>query len=203
MPVLVRLEPADMAAMARRANSFLAPEGAQAWYSNDIPKLLEEIAELRKEQHEARDCFGDQTDDPLPVVAQRWQETSTGIWEKAQVKKLRQEIGQLKAELDIASAKLVQAQETILAKTDSNGKLVAELASVGERLQNVKANHAVQVQQEADKRIELEQRLALADAEIKRLAGLSERNTQILTAQAQELKAEVREALQRALELVG
>lgn len=198
----VRLEPADLAAMAKRANTFLTPDGAQAWYGNDIPKLLQELALMRTEQHQARDYFGDHSDDPLPVVAERWQATSTGLYEKAQVKKLREQIKQLQGELAAALNSLQDAQSDVVAKIDTNARLVSELASLGDRFATLKANYAIQSEQEAAQRSELEQRLATAETEIKRLSGLTERNTQMVTAQVAEERARIREAAEQLLALV-
>ena len=198
----VRLEPADLAAMATRANSFLTPDGAQAWYGNDIPKLLQELALMRAEQHEARDKFGDHSDDPLPVVAQRWQETSTGLWEKAQVKKLRDQIRQLQDELAGALNSLQEAQADVEAKTITNNRLVGELGDLGNQIHAIHQQaHATAAQEEA-KRASLSEHLDLAETEIKRLSGLIERNTMLVTAQAAEEKARIREAAEQLLALV-
>jgi chromosome segregation ATPase len=197
----VRLEPADLAAMATRANQFLTPDGAQAWYGNDIPKLLQELALMRAEHHEARDCFGDASDDPLPVVAQRWQETATGLWEKAQVKKLRDEIKLLKAELADAVGALQDAQADVQAKAETNAKLTMDLGDLGNQINAIHQQAHALGAQEAAQRAELQERLDGAEREIKRLAGLAERNTQIVTAQAQEEKARIREAAIQLLEL--
>jgi len=198
----VRLEPADLAAMATRANTFLTPDGAQAWYGNDIPKLLQELAVMRAEQHEARDKFGDHSDDPLPVVAERWQETSTGLWEKAQVKKLRDQIKVLQEELADAVAALQDAQADVQAKTETNTKLMTDLGDLGNQIHAIHQQAHATAAQEAAQRAELEAKLTAADGEITRLAGLAERNTMLVTAQAAEEKARIREAAEQLLALV-
>jgi len=97
-------EDADLAAMNLRAKSPLTSEGAEAWYRNDIPWLLQEIVFLRSEIASAREWFyADSASNPGDVsvteAAYWWQQNVTGIWEKAQVRKLKDSISDLRAQI--------------------------------------------------------------------------------------------------------
>lgn len=100
----VRLQHADLAQMATRLNSLLTPEGAQAWYSHDVAELLQEVVALRQDLHDVRACLAQEMPEAedeslmLGVAIAQWKECATGIYEKAQFKKLRAEVADLRRE---------------------------------------------------------------------------------------------------------
>lgn len=117
MTVAVRLEPADLAAMATRANTYLTDDGARAWYRNDVPHLIQEVVALRQEIEDVRSSLRNdagrdlaESDAPLTEWLEPWKAQVTGLWEKAQVKKLRQELADAKQALT-AKTDLVQVRE--------------------------------------------------------------------------------------------
>ena len=80
----VRPGPPELAEIARRAQRTLTAEGAQAWYGNDVPCLLQEIILLRNERERVYEHIGLVWDDTRNIEGDldRWIAERTGAWEK-------------------------------------------------------------------------------------------------------------------------
>jgi hypothetical protein len=95
-----RLNDANLAEIARRIGSPMNDDGLRAWYRQDGGALLEEVFALRRERAAGMAIFAqnppieglDQAT-PLPEVAsqlaQLWTEQQQGVWQKAEVKRIR------------------------------------------------------------------------------------------------------------------
>jgi chromosome segregation ATPase len=114
----VRLGDADLASMAKRLTVILTDEGAHAWYKHDVAELLQEIVAMRQERAHAIASFREHdplrdVPDNLPSIAAAWRESVTGLWEKAQVKKLRAETTLARNETAELADELAKARDTI------------------------------------------------------------------------------------------
>ena len=205
----VRPGDADLAAMSRRLNSYLSPEGADAWYRNDVAWLLQEVAFLRSEVARTRHWFyetsggeGPGDEASLTDVAYWWQQNATGIWEKQQVKKLKDahsiarmdlakandELDQLKRDRDQIKAMWVESEERnreIQAEYDNfKTDMVKEMTLVLGRLSDMD-DVVAQLRREL-----LEERAA------------GERNSNMTNAMVGERFGQVRELLEKAIKLL-
>jgi len=195
---------ADLAAMNVRANSLLTAEGAEAWYRNDIPWLLQEVAFLRSEIESARQWFYETSGDnpgniPLTEAAYWWQQNVTGIWEKQQVRKLRDQIAELKSQMMDQEAKtdglaLVLNNETVLRQEAE--RLAADLR---QKYDLFNADVARDTTALITRITELDDVIAQLRNELNAERQAGERNMNMTQALVDEKVNKVREALQAAL----
>jgi len=129
----MRIDQTDLVAMARRANTLLTDEGAKNWYQTDVRRLLNEVVALRNERAEALQSFqsfmSEQFDEAADLVrvAELWREHASGLWEKAQVKKLR-------AQLDEAKIEVANAERMLELLQDKHAQTSIELTKSQEEI---------------------------------------------------------------------
>lgn len=205
----VRPADADLAAMSKRANSPLSPEGAEAWYRTDIAWLLQEVVYLRSEIADARRQFhainqadAPDEDTPLPRVAEWWQGHASGIWERAQTKRLKDQLAEQKRGID-------EAHETIRALLVGMEQSDAEHEQTVSALQNAQAEYAQAEHNYAAVEAMLKTRLTDMDTVVAQLRmeldaerKAGERNSQMTEALVGERFGQVRELLQKAIGLL-
>lgn len=118
----VRPGPPELAEINRRAQRTLTAEGAQAWYQNDVPYLLMEIAILRSERERVYNHIGLVWDETRKIEddLDSWIAERTGAWEKAQYRRLknanevlRQARDQLEVERDWLKSEMENEKGTL------------------------------------------------------------------------------------------
>jgi chromosome segregation ATPase len=205
----VRLDAPDLAAMARRASTLLTDDGARSWYRNDVTRLLQEITALRTERAEAAQSFqawmAEEYDESayLPALAERWREHATGLWEKAQVKKLKAERDEAKADSARTAAELEALREEYSRSERQVGMLSAALTEMTTRLEQTQAEaraklgeHLARIAQYEERERDLQAQLEAASADCQ-VRVMSE-----VTAH-EALKTAAREHMTHALEALG
>ena len=208
MATFVRPSDADLAAMTRRITGPLTPDGAEAWYRNDAAWLIQEVVYLRSELADARESFyGDATDHPgdnarLEDVAAWWREHVTGIWEKAQVKKLKDALVQSersagKLEGDLADAqRLLHEEQALRADADR------EIVEVNQSRQQDKQAFAQSTGSLMARITQLDDVIAQLRRELEEERKAGERNSTMTEALVGQKFGQVRELLQKAIELL-
>lgn len=140
---VVRPDAHTLETMMQRVNSRLSPEGAEAWYRNDVPALVDEVVRLRQERDVALDAF--QRDMPEPLdrdlalgqVAERWRGEASGFWQKAQTKKLREEANGLRYQLADAKADHLQAVSDLAALKEQHAAQTQMLIAEREHVSRI------------------------------------------------------------------
>lgn len=205
----VRPGDADLAAMSRRLNSYLSPEGADAWYRNDVAWLLQEVAILRADLANARQWFyetsngeGPGPEAPLQDVAYWWQQNATGIWEKAQFKKLKDATA-------IAKLEAVQAQanvERIEKDRDSIKGMWVEAEehakTVQQEYDEFKASMVKDMGAVLERLANMDDVVAQLRRELVEERSAGERNTNMVNEMVGERFGQVRELLEQAIKLL-
>ena len=110
MTTATRLTDAEGSEIVRRFNMPMTDEGYRAWYRNDVKKLLDEVMALRHERATAMGIFA--ANPPLEGVdknldmgevanhlAQLWTEQQEGLWQRAEVKRIRESLATTKITL--------------------------------------------------------------------------------------------------------
>jgi hypothetical protein len=198
----------DMAAMRERLGLRLSPDGAFNHYYNDVAALLREVQRLQEEADLARACFiedGVVAPDSASLYdyAVRWKNEATGFWEKAQTKKLRDELRDTRSHLIDSEAmvdqftKLLEEARTEIdaLKEQSDGQIDALFR------QEADFNKLLQAEQAAQ--IDLHDKVAKLETA---LVDCSTRCEQVLAmAQAQHAAKvdEAREALDAAMQALA
>jgi hypothetical protein len=177
----MRIDHADLVAMARRANTVLTDEGAKNWYQTDVRRLLNEIVALRTERSEALQSFqafmqGEYDEgECLQDVAERWRETASGLWEKAQVKKLKAQLDEAKADAQNADRVLELLQDNYSAMSIELTRTKDEVAGLQRRLREQAEMHEAaaaaqleRIREFGELTSQLEQKLVDVEAEMQR-----------------------------------
>jgi hypothetical protein len=152
---LTRLPDSDLSEIARRLNTPLNDDGYRVWYRHDVTDLLQEVMSLRRERAQAMAILGanppleglEQTT-PLSDVATRlaelWKEHQQGVWQRAEVKRIREELATTK--LDLAAGR--QDREE---KTERIAELAEQVAQLEAKLVDTVADGqlALRLSQEA------------------------------------------------------
>ena len=205
----VRPQDADLAAMAKRISGPLTPDGAEAWYRNDCAWLLQEVSLMRSEMADARewlladagaDAPGD--DATLQELASWWQQHATGIWEKAQVKKLKADLSDAHKRLVELDAMLVSQQSQMAAVehaiVDAQETHDAELAA----MRADKKLLADELGRLMQRMVEIDDAADTVRAELAAERAAAERNSQMSEALMGERFSKVRELLNQAITLL-
>lgn len=207
----IRLGPADLAEIARRLSKadLMSPEGARAWYSHDVGTLLQEVTALRIDAEDARarlmvDCVG-LSPEPMSLgeLADFWKAQATGIYEKAQVKKLREQINDLKAELDQLRFALQSAHDHAAATITAREQEHAEYEEKIKALQFTLDTHIQLLSAETVRVDELSAENEKLRREADDAANDTMRAVMTATTETETLKAEVRTLLMSALEALA
>ena len=205
----VRPQDADLAAMAKRISGPLTPDGAEAWYRNDCAWLLQEVSLMRSEMADAREWFLENGGSPKPTddaslmaLAAWWQEHVTGIWEKAQVKKLKADLSDAHKRLVELDAMLVSQQSQMAAVehaiVDAQETHDAELAA----MRADKKLLADELGRLMQRMVEIDDAADTVRAELAAERAAAERNSQMSEALMGERFSKVRELLNQAITLL-
>lgn len=200
----VRLEPYDLAQMATRLQVMLTPEGAQAWYAHDVGELLKEVTLLRQEIDAAKDSLGrsvlSEPSDDLIELSEQWKASVSGLWEKAQFKKLRSDNAALSVEVAQLEQNLELAIQAHLAHEQVSAEETNALIDKIQNLEDALADAAADAERFKDAaRLALEERIAAETA----TAAAERSSTEQALAyalQIEDLKASYRTALQALIE---
>jgi len=199
----VRLGPPELAEISNRLQIKLTPEGYEAWYRNDVPRLLLEIGELRHERNLALAELGAEEDTSLVLAARNWQANVSGFWEKTQTRKLRDQIANAKLGRDEALAMVheleTQKAELREALAYSEVKLLDEMTARENQVQEIMA----QKQELADVAGKESDARANAELEAQKLRNELESLAARDRAGFEEWQARAREALKALQDVIG
>ena len=144
---LKRLNNAELNDIVNRLNTSMTDEGYRAWYRNDVNALLQEAMALRRERGAAMTIFnanppleGIDTNTSMAEVARRltelWTQYRDGVWQRAEVKRIRESLASTKLNLattsedrDQQAVRIAQLKEEI---AQLEGRL-AEAAATADR----------------------------------------------------------------------
>ena len=195
----------ELNAMRQRTQIRLTQEGAQSWYVNDVTALLDEVARLRIEINKAREwLIADLPDEeerqvtehtPLYAVVDRWKATATGLYEKAQYKKLKADAHLAREELHDVSSKLEEAIETTGLEKARAEELALQVEVQAQNMDTLRELHRADMETRDGVEVELRDEIIRLNGA---LVDCNERCETVLAMQ----KAQYDELLERTMEYV-
>jgi len=203
----VRPSDADLAAMSHRINGPLSPDGAEAWYRNDVAWLIQEIVLLHQERALAALQFATWleepvSDEPLADLAKRWQEKATGLWEKAQIKKLRAEISEQRRQIAELAEAYQRSQERVTELYDANVVGNQELEARVQELDAYKQDVAAETSLLISRLANMDDAMATLRRELLAERSEAERNIAMVNSLSVERNAQVISILKEAIDLL-
>jgi len=205
----MRIDQTDLVAMARRANSLLTDEGAKNWYQTDVRRLLNEVVALRNERAEALQAFqsfmSEQFDDnaDLPRVAEKWREQASGLWEKAQVKKLKAQLDEAKADATNADRVLELLQDTHVQTSIELTKAQEEIEALQRQLREQSDTHAATVAAHLERIEAFEQLARESQQQLDAWNAEMQRRIMADAQSVEQLKISARQQLVAVLEMLS
>ena len=203
MSVLVRLGPGELAAISGRVQTHLTPEGYEAWYRQDIPAMLTEIMLLQQEAAYAISVLGGEPGEILLDAIQRWQGERSGLWEKQQTRKLREQVLASRQQAEQAEGALHESQSTI-------DELQRTVASLEAMVESIKAKHEQELNLMAGRVADAIQAGQAKDdeyaktyTEVLRLHGEIERLQQAANTSFEDWQRKCRDAAKALVEAIG
>jgi len=203
MTVVVRLGPGELGEINGRLHSHLTPEGYEAWYRQDVPAMLTEINMLQQEIAFAVDVLGGEPGEILLDAIQRWQGERSGLWEKAQTRKLREQVQGAREKAETTEAALHESASTMDELHQRASRLEAQIAELKARHEqelNLMAGRvadAIAASQAKDEEYGKQQ------GEVFRLRGELERLQRSANTSFEDWQRRVREAARALTEAIG
>ena len=198
----VRPADADLAAMSKRANSPLSPEGAEAWYRTDIAWLLQEVVYLRSAIAETRQWLGQGDNGSLIEAAQSWQEHSTGIWEKQQVQKIKAALAEARSHTTDLQSELELRVLDLAREKTAHDEAKQSLAQALQDKLTFKEECRKEMGLLITRLNGMDDALDSARRELQEERRAGERNSQMTEALIGQKTGQVRELLEKAIELL-
>lgn len=200
----VRLQSADLALIAGRLNTLLTPEGARAWYAHDVAELLQEVTARGQELEEAREALiADGVTDTgasLPEMLTEWKATASGIYEKAQYKKLRAELADIRLEKAEQSEVIRNMAERARQIAEERERQRTEWASKEQALEHAVADATENLEALRHRMGELQGEMARADQARRDADRRAEDEAMSKALAVEDVKKNAREALQAIIE---
>lgn len=206
MPATIeRLDTNRLQAMRGRTQVLLTDEGAKSWYVNDVTALLQEVDMLRTEyadtvQFFAADGVEAQPGEPIRRLAERWKEVASGLWEKAQVKRLRQMVRDAQSEVEQARTEISHAKDHITTLNGAAEHWRDEAVALSDKL-------ATTLTEQAQERLQQQEVIEKLLAEVAHLndavAAEMQRCEQVVAMQQAQYHAQMEEAAEHAKSILG
>lgn len=186
-----RINRDELQQIVTRLNTPLNDDGYRAWYTHDVAALMHEVLGSRADLDRARAALVSQPplsnedtaglellaliDRVLKVVAQ----ASEGVWQRAEVKRIKGTIDSLTEERDALTAQLAEAQTALDERAE-------HVASLGRMISTVASENTETLKAADNERARLVARLDGTLAEVTDLKG--QLQEAILTARADQLR---------------
>jgi len=119
-----RLNDVQLGEIGRRLSTPLNDDGLRAWYRQDVDVLLQEVIALRRERAavlaflEHNPGLQDYAHQRDPVdlarhLADIWEQHQQGVWQRAEVKRIRDKLAEANQKQEAAERAVVTVQQVL------------------------------------------------------------------------------------------